>query len=115
MSRFPDLLRLRLYSQHLAGNPLPCPEEVVPVPRHFVVPADIRWLLRLSAPRVLLLNSHQYRNLEPDDRVFRRCHAVLERALRDGRQLTRTELGAAPRRSGVVASGQRGGYAGATS
>jgi len=34
---------------------------------HFVHPADIRWLLALTAPRVHALNGTMYRKLELDD------------------------------------------------
>src|SRR5262245_46497862 len=37
---------------------------------HFVTLADIRWLLRLSAPRVHAANAHMYRKLELDNATF---------------------------------------------
>jgi hypothetical protein len=60
---------------------------------HFVAPADIGWMLTLSAPRVHAANAYWYRWLEVDDAVARRSRAVLTKALRDGKQLTRAELG----------------------
>src|SRR5688572_9286792 len=39
---------------------------------HFVAPADIRWLLALSAPRVHAANAYMYRKLELDAALFRR-------------------------------------------
>jgi hypothetical protein len=60
---------------------------------HFVARADIRWMLALSAPRVHAANAYWYRWLEVDDAVARRSRGVLTRALRDGKQLTRAELG----------------------
>jgi Winged helix DNA-binding domain len=62
---------------------------------HFVVAADIGWMLALSAPRVHAANAYWYRWLEVDDAVAGRSRAVLEKALRDGNQLTRAELGQA--------------------
>ncbi len=59
---------------------------------HFVSPADIRWMLALTAPRVQAANAHYYRILELDAPTRRRSRAVLERALR-GKSLTRAELG----------------------
>jgi hypothetical protein len=59
---------------------------------HFVAPADIRWMLALTAPRVSAAMSHYNRKLELDAQVFRRSNAALTRALRDGKQLTRAEL-----------------------
>jgi len=60
---------------------------------HFVAAADIGWMLALSAPRVHAANAHWYRWLEVDDAVARRSRTVLAKALRDGKQLTRAELG----------------------
>ncbi|MEO7732539.1 MAG: crosslink repair DNA glycosylase YcaQ family protein, partial [Kofleriaceae bacterium] len=58
---------------------------------HFVAPADLRWLLALSAPRVKQAMAYYHRQLELDERTFRRSNAVLARALA-GTQLTRAEL-----------------------
>jgi len=77
---------------------------------HFVTPADIRWMLALTAPRVSALMAHYDRKLELDAAVFARSHAVLERALRGGRHLTRAELAAALARARIVALGQRLGH-----
>src|SRR5512134_1671924 len=77
---------------------------------HFVTPDDIRWLLRLSAPRVLAQCAYQYPALELDQALFRRTHTLFERALRDGRHRTRTELGAILGRAGIAATGQRLAY-----
>jgi hypothetical protein len=61
---------------------------------HFVAPADLRWLLELTAPRVHAISAHRYRELELTDAVFRKSHAVMTKALQGGsRHLTRKELG----------------------
>ena len=44
---------------------------------HFVLPADLRWLLALSAPRVHALNALYYRRTELDDKLFAGSEAVL--------------------------------------
>jgi winged helix DNA-binding protein len=62
---------------------------------HFVAAADIGWMLALTAPRVHAANAYWYRWLEVDDAVARRSRTVLAKALRDGKHLTRAELGAA--------------------
>src|SRR6266571_3103069 len=59
---------------------------------HFVSPADIRWILALTAPRVNAVNAYWYRKLELDDALFRSSNAVLAKALQGGKQLTRPEL-----------------------
>jgi hypothetical protein len=62
---------------------------------HFVAAADIGWMLELTAPRVHAANAYWYRWLEVDDAVARRSRAVLTKALREGKHLTRNELGQA--------------------
>ena len=68
---------------------------------HFVTPADIRWMLRLTAPRVNAVNATYYRKLELDDSVFNRSNAMLARSLEGGNQLTRSELQSSLQRDGV--------------
>lgn len=77
---------------------------------HFVTPADIRWLLALTAPRVHAANASYYRRLELDDTVFARSNALIARALQGGSQLTRAELARALDDGGIAASGQRLAY-----
>ena len=61
---------------------------------HFVRPGDIRWLLALTAPRVRAILAHDDEALGLDRAVRARCRRTLERALRDGKSLTRVEVGA---------------------
>ena len=77
---------------------------------HFVTPGDIRWLLKLTGPRVQAGNAFMYRRTEMDTAIIKKSYAVLEKALRDGKQLTRAELGAAFEKAGIVAEGQRLSY-----
>jgi hypothetical protein len=73
---------------------------------HFVTPADIRWMLALTGPRLRKASGPYNRALGLDDAVLKRSRATIERALRDGRQLTRAELGSALRSGGVETNGQ---------
>ena len=77
---------------------------------HFVAPADIRWLLMLTAPRVQAGNAFMYRKLELDKAIIRKSYTVLEKALQGNKQLTRSELGSAFKKAGIAAEGQRLGY-----
>jgi hypothetical protein len=77
---------------------------------HFVTPADIRWLLTLTAPRVLAVNAAMYRKLELDEVTLKRCHKALIKALHGGQHLTREELSEALGKAGIVATGQRLAY-----
>ena len=74
---------------------------------HFVSPADIRWLLTLTAPRVHAASAYYNRKLELDEAVFRRTHAVLERVLQGGKQLTRDELASTLKFAGIVTEGEQ--------
>jgi hypothetical protein len=69
---------------------------------HFVAPADIRWLLKLTSPRVHTVNASHYRKLELDATVLARAATVLTNALQGGRHLTRTELAAALAQAGII-------------
>ena len=74
---------------------------------HFVTPADIRWMLALTAPRIKAAMAYYDRQLDLDAAVFRRSHTALARALRDGGQLTRTELAQVLRRARVDVTGSQ--------
>jgi hypothetical protein len=77
---------------------------------HFVLPADIRWLLALTAPRIKAGLTGRHRQLGLDARTLKRSNAALERALRNGEQRTRAELGQALGRAGIEADGARLGH-----
>lgn len=69
---------------------------------HFVVPADLRWMLALSAPRVRSLMAYYDRQLGLTRQVLARSRAILASTLREGGQLTRAELAPALRPTGVA-------------
>jgi Winged helix DNA-binding domain len=74
---------------------------------HFVMPADIRRMLRLTGPRVHARSAPYHRKLGLDNATFARSHTVLEGALRGGQYLTRAELGAALRKARIAIDGLR--------
>jgi hypothetical protein len=74
---------------------------------HFVAPADIRWLLALTAPRVHALNAPYYRKSELDQQTFSRSRKALTKALQGGRQLTRDELRGVLARAGIHTHGDQ--------
>jgi hypothetical protein len=74
---------------------------------HFVAPADIRWMLALTGPRVQARSVPYHRKLGLDTSVFARSRRVLERSLGGGKHLTRAALGAALTRAGVAVDGLR--------
>jgi hypothetical protein len=69
---------------------------------HFVSPADIRWILALTAPRVNAVSAYYYRKLALDDAVFMHSNAVLAKALQGGKQFTRPELASVLQQAGIA-------------
>lgn len=69
---------------------------------HFVAPADIRWLLRLTGPRIKAAMGSYTRALGLSEDLFVGSQPVIERALAGGRSLTRAELGASLRQTGIA-------------
>ena len=45
---------------------------------HFVARDDVRWMLRLTRPRVHALNAYWYRKFEIDPPLLARTHRVIE-------------------------------------
>jgi hypothetical protein len=74
---------------------------------HFVMPEDIRWMLKLTAPRINAKMALYYRQVEIDDALIARSRSIFRKALRGGKQLTRLELGKALATAGIAASGLR--------
>jgi hypothetical protein len=75
---------------------------------HLVTPADLRWMLALTGPRLRRLLATYDRRLEIDARLLTRVRRIVESALDGGQALTREELGEALRRHGrIAAAGQR--------
>ncbi len=62
---------------------------------HLVAPADIRWMLQLTAPRIQAYSASYYRQSELDTTTFSKSNKVLEKVLRDNNHLSRTQLAAA--------------------
>jgi hypothetical protein len=69
---------------------------------HFVLPADIRWMLALTAPRVNIALAYYNRTLELDEAVFRQSNDALAKALQGGKQSTRAELVSALKQAGFA-------------
>lgn len=77
---------------------------------HFVTPADIRWLVELTGPRVKAINASYHRQLDLDEATVARSNEVIAKSLQGGRSLTRAELGKFLERSGIDTSGLRLGF-----
>jgi hypothetical protein len=77
---------------------------------HFVLPADVRWLLQLTGPRVKAKLAPYDRRLEVDSKLITRSQAVIEAALRGGASLTKPELAAVLEGAGINTTGLRMGH-----
>jgi hypothetical protein len=75
---------------------------------HLVTPADLRWMLALTGPRLRRLLATYDRRLEIDARLLTRVRRIVESVLDGGRFLTRDALAEALRARGRIdAAGQR--------
>src|SRR4051812_34415361 len=77
---------------------------------HFVTPADIRWLIELTAGRVKAINASYHRQLGLDAATVARSNEVIAKSLQGGRFLTRAELGKALEQAGIDTAGLRVGF-----
>ncbi|WP_214404330.1 winged helix DNA-binding domain-containing protein [Pseudonocardia lacus] len=77
---------------------------------HLVARADVRWLLRLTRPRVHALNRYWYRKFELDAALLARGHRILAAAVAEDGPRTRTELARRLAAEGIEADGLRLGY-----
>lgn len=75
---------------------------------HFVPPEDVKWLVQLSASRVLGQGKKRLAQLEVDEQTFNRCREIIYEALEGHQQLTRLELLQLLEQVGIKTTGQRG-------
>jgi len=59
---------------------------------HLAAAGDVRWLLALSAPQIKARAASRDRQLELTEAVFTHSNRLMERAVRDGADLTREEI-----------------------
>lgn len=74
---------------------------------HFVHPGDIRWMLALTAPRVMAIAGTQHRQFQLDQHVFSTCESALLKAMEGGKQLERNAICEILRQAGVATNEQR--------
>ena len=77
---------------------------------HFVTPEDIRWLLKLSAPRIHAANAYYYRQSDLDAKTFAKSCAMIHRTLEGGKTMTRAELAVYLQRAKIPADGLKLAY-----
>jgi len=59
---------------------------------HFVTPENIRWMLQLSAKRVMQSMKSRDRELGLTNEIYNKCYSIIEKALEKEEYLTREEL-----------------------
>lgn len=75
---------------------------------HFVTAEDVRWMLKLLTPRVIVRSALLYKQNELDNKVFLKSKKVLIKALQGGKILTRPEMYRFLEESRISTSEQRG-------
>ena len=76
---------------------------------HFVAPRDLRWLMRLSGPRVIAANARRCNELGLDAKTLAKTNDIVADAVAD-MPLTRRALAAVLERRGISPDGQRMPY-----
>src|ERR1700753_3227065 len=74
---------------------------------HFVTPADVRWMLDLSAGRIKASAAAQYRQLGLDAAIFAKSNDVLAKALEGHKPMARPELQKHLDEAGIPTNEQR--------
>jgi Winged helix DNA-binding domain len=77
---------------------------------HFVTPEDIRWILAVTSPRVLVAFGSHFRRLGLDDHTQHVIGDLVVEVLEGDTYLTRREIGAELERHGVSTAGERLAY-----
>jgi hypothetical protein len=77
---------------------------------HFVAPEDIRWMQKLTAPRVNQASAGMYRQVGLDEALFAQTNNIIAKALQGGHALRREDLGVALAAGGIEATGNRLAY-----
>jgi hypothetical protein len=77
---------------------------------HFVAADDLRWLLRLTAPRVHQASKYAYKVAELDGPTLAKAHKVIAGELEGGRARTRKDLAATLAAAGIEGDSMRIGY-----
>jgi hypothetical protein len=74
---------------------------------HFVIPADIRWMLALTAKRINRVMGYYNKVLGLDEDAFRRSGRALRGSLSGGKHMTRAELARVLEKAGVPVAGEQ--------
>ena len=75
---------------------------------HFVPAEDAKWMLRLSAARMLARTRRRHEQLELNNGITQRCEKIFYSALQGGMTLRRSEMMTLLEHAGISTTGQRG-------
>ena len=74
---------------------------------HFVHPKDIRWMIQLTAPRIMTIAGTHHRQHKLDNIVFSKSEKAILQAMQGGKQLMRDEIAQVLEQAGVATDEQR--------
>ncbi len=77
---------------------------------HFVPAEDARWMLQLSAARMVAGDARRLKQLELDEAIIEHCKQLFTDALSGGKRLSRPAMMALLEQAGIATTGGRGYY-----
>jgi len=77
---------------------------------HFICPEDIRWMLKLSAPKIKALTRPYHQQLSIDYSILKKSKTLLTRALGEHGKLTRPQLAEVLRKGKITTNDTRLGH-----
>jgi winged helix DNA-binding protein len=75
---------------------------------HFVPPEDARWMLKLSASRLLAKDGRRLKQLGLDEEIIERCKGLFYDALKGNKRLSRPDMMRLLEEAGISTENQRG-------
>ena len=77
---------------------------------HFLAPEDVRWIIKLLAPRLATKYAGYLRKLAIDKTVLLKSHKLITQTLQGGKQLTRKEIMTALEKKGIATHDLRANF-----
>jgi hypothetical protein len=77
---------------------------------HFIAAEDIRWLIQLSAPQLRSTSKATFRSFGLDAEICNRANDLIAKMLEGGKHLTRAEIMAELKNSGIDSDNYRASY-----
>ena len=75
---------------------------------HFVPPEDAKWMLKLSAARMLAKDGRRLEQLGLDEKIMERCKELFYNALKGNKRLSRPDMMKLLEEAGISTENQRG-------